>query len=148
MTVDTGGPIRGFLGRWLMRFEASAKIFQITFLAITAASTLTSALSDLGYSEYAPYVLAAGTALSPAFAWLYVEKGLFNRKNRERNDRGDNFAAPGAYIGSMIQTQAFASALEAAENGENATEAAAETVQEQWQEYRDGVDLSQLESEQ
>ena len=128
-----------------MRFEASAKIFQISFLGITAASTLTSALTDLGYSRVAPYVLGLGILGSPAFAWVYVEKGLFNRKNRERNDRGDNFAAPGAYIGSQIQTQAFAAAIAAAEDGDNPREAAEEVVAEQWTEYRDGVNLSEIE---
>lgn len=146
MTVDTGGPIRGLVGRWLMRFEASSQIFRLAFLAVTAASTLTSALTAVGYAGLAPYVLGAGVTGSPLFAWAYVELGLFNRKNRERNDRGDNFAAPGAYIGSQIQTQAFAAALEASENGGDPREAAAEAVREQWTEHRDGVDLIELES--
>jgi len=146
MTVDTGGPLRGLVGRWLMRFEASSQIFRLAFLAVTAASTLTSALTAIGYPGVAPYVLGAGLVGSPVFAWTYVEWGLFNRKNRERNDRGDNFAAPGAYIGSQIQTQAFAAALAAADDGEDPREAAAETVAEQWQEYRDGVALEDIET--
>jgi len=134
MTVDTGGPLRGLVGRWLMRFEASSQIFRLAFLAA------------IGYPGVAPYVLGAGLVGSPVFAWTYVEWGLFNRKNRERNDRGDNFAAPGAYIGSQIQTQAFAAALAAADDGEDPREAAAETVAEQWQEYRDGVALEDIET--
>lgn len=146
MTVDTGGPVRGLLGRWLMRFEASSQIFRLAFLAVTAASTLTSALTAIGYPGVAPYVLGIGVTGSPLFAWAYVELGLFNRKNRERNDRGDNFAAPGAYIGSQIQTQAFAESLAALENGDDPREAAQRTVEEEWKEYRDGVDLTEIET--
>lgn len=143
----TGGRIRGFISRWLVRFEASQGILQMVALAITAASTLTSALVAVGYGSLAPYILAAGTVGAPAFAYAYVELGVFNRKNRERMDRGDNFSGPGMYMSGIIQGGAFGAALDAHARGDDPEEAAREYVQEHWAEFRNGVDMTQLAEE-
>lgn len=146
MTVKTGGRVRGLISRWLVRFEASQQIFRLVFLAVTAASTLTSALALLGMERYAPYVLGAGLVSSPIFAYAYVETGVYNRKNRERMDRGDNFAGPGMYMGNAIQAKAIGAAIEAFRRGESPELAAKQAVKEEWSAYRDGVDVHALES--
>lgn len=128
-----------------MRVEASSQIFQMTFLGITAASTTTTALADIGYSEYAPYLLALGTLLSPAFAYAYVELGVFNRKNRERVDRGDNFVGPTMAIQAMTLSQAIGAAIDAQENGEDAEVAGREAAAKTLQELRDGIDIDEIE---
>lgn len=145
MTVDTGGRVRGFVGRWLMRFEAAGAILRMAFLGLTAASTGTSALINAGYRELALPALAIGALGSFCFAFAYVELGVFNRKNREKMDRGDNFSGPGMYMGSSLNAIAFGAALEATENGDDPREAAQEAVASQWREYRDGLDMTELE---
>jgi len=94
MTVSTDGPIRGMLGRWLMRFEAAGQLLMMTFQGTTAVSALSGVLAYSGFERYVPLVLGAGVVATFTFAFVYVELGVFNRKNRERHDRGSNFAGP------------------------------------------------------
>jgi len=143
VSVQTGGPIRGFISRWLVRFEASQQIFRLVFLGVTAASTLTSALALLGSERYAPYVLAIGVVGSPLFAFAYVESGVYNRKNRERMDRGDNFAGPGMAMSLYTQGDQFAAGLATAlDVDERRVRAAVEAAtRERMTEYRDGIDV-------
>lgn len=145
MTVKTGGRIRGFVSRWLVRFEASQQIFRLIFLAITAASTLTSALALLGMESIAPYVLGAGLISSPIFAYSYVESGVFNRKNRERMDRGDNFAGPGMAMSLYTQGDQFASGLAAALDAdeERVRRAVEVATRQRMAEFRNGIDVEE-----
>lgn len=126
-----------------MRFEASGQIFSLTFLGITAASTLTSALSDIGHEWAAPFVLTGGVLLSPVFAYAYVEWGVHNRKNREKQDRGNNFAKPQNAIDDAI----IARTILAAEQGRTLKEKEREVVDKEafrgYQDFKDGIDLSQ-----
>lgn len=148
--MKTGGPVRGVIGRWIMRLEAAQGIFRIVFLAITAASTLTSALVALGHQWLAPYVLGGGVILSPAFAWVYVEAGVFNRKNRERVDRGDNFAGPGFAMNGFLRAEQLSAALAAMKNGHEPEEIQTvvnEVTEETLREYRDGIDLQTVYQE-
>lgn len=141
MSVKTGGPIRGFIGRWLMRFEASAQIFNITFLGVTASSTLTSALADTGYSEYTGSVLATGCLLSPVIAFVYVKYGFYNRKNRENQVRGNNFAKPQ----NVIDDAMIARNIKAAEEGRTLTEKEREAIEQEslqgFRDYHDGIEI-------
>lgn len=145
MTVQTGGPVRGFISRWLVRFEASQQIFRLVFLAVTAASTFTSALALLGLERFAPYVLGVGVLGAPIFAFGYVESGVYNRKNRERMDRGDNFAAPGMAMGNLIQARQFAALARALKDDDVDLDDVDELLEgvtlEQLQEFRDGIDV-------
>lgn len=147
MTVETGGPLRGLSARWLMRIEAAEGILRSAFLAITAASTLTSALTLMGAEQYAPWLLGSGLVGTPIFAYLYVEGGIFNRKNRERVDRGDNFVGPGATINAMIQARQLATLGETVRNGHDAEEIEDEMMQrtgDLLRQLRDGVDLQEV----
>lgn len=143
--VKTGGKKRGIIARWIFRFEASSQIFRIIFLGITAASTLTTALVATGHPELAPWVLGSGTAGSPIFAYVYT-KHILNRKNRERAEMADNFSGPGMYMGNLIRADSEAAALQALENGEDPREAAREAVRENWAEFRDGIDVEELDA--
>lgn len=141
MTVSTGGPIRGFIGRWLMRVQAVQGTLQLVGIAVTAASTLTSALVALGYTTIAPYLLGAGPVVGLAYAYVYVEWGIFARKNRETHDRGSNYATPRDVIDdTLIGVAEFT-----ARNGRKPTaeERALiqEAVREQWDEMRDGIEI-------
>jgi hypothetical protein len=147
MTVNTGGPIRGFISRWLVRFEASQQIISAAFLGVTAASTLTTALASLGMERYAPWVLGAGLAGTPIFAYAYVEAGVFNRKNRERVDRGDNFAGPGMAMSQLIQAEQLAALGEALAEETDPKELRGEIndrTARRLREFRDGINVQEV----
>lgn len=141
MTVNTGGRIRGFAGRWLMRVQAVQGIYQLVGIAVTAAATLTSALVDVGHADLAPFALAAGVIGSPIFAYVYVEWGLFNRKNRENVDRGNNFATPRDKIDDTLIGCAVFGAVNGRPPEDEEIEAIVESVDKQWGEFRDGVEV-------
>lgn len=144
---NTGGAIRGVIGRWLMRIEATKGILQLVGISVTAVSTLTSALVAVGFGNLAPYFLAAGLIGTPAFAYAYVELGLFNRKNRERMDRGDNYAAPGMAMGQLLQARQHGIIAEAVVNDYDE-----DTIHERMEEetvgmlsdFRNGIDLKAI----
>lgn len=139
--MKTGGPIRGLLARWLMRIQAVQGILQLLGIAVTAASTLTSALVAIGEPWAAPYLLGVGLVGSPIFAYGYVELGLFNRKNRENVDRGNNFATPRDRIDDTLIGAAVFAAIHGREPTEEEVETIEAAVEEPWQDFRDGVEL-------
>ncbi len=144
MSVKTGGEKRGFFGRWLMRIQAVRGILQLLGIMVTAASTLTSALVAIGYSEYAPYMIVGGILFTPAFAWVYVEWGLFSRKNREQADRGQNWLGPQKVMGQMIFASTIGAAVKALNEDGDPSEAAMESCLEQMSQLRDGVPMEEV----
>lgn len=141
MSVDTGGPIRGLIGGWLMRLEAAGGILRMVFLGVTAASTFTSALALIGLQQYAPYVLAAGCLGVFAFAYVYVELGFFNRKNREKVDNGNNFATPRDKIDNTTNAAGIFAALHGRPPSSEELAAIEEAIDRPWGEMRDGVEV-------
>lgn len=141
MTVSTNGPIRGFIGRWLMRIQAVQGILQLIGIAVTAASTLTTALVAIGYPELAPWLLGLVLVGSPIFAYAYVELGLFNRKNRENVDRGSNYATPRDKIDDTLIGAAVFGAVHGRAPTEEELDTIKESVEKPWTEFRDGVEL-------
>lgn len=141
MSVQTGGEKRGWIARWLVRFEASQQIFRIAFLGITAVSTLTTALELIGHGNLAPYVLAVGVIGAPLFAYSYVESGVWNRKNREKMDAGTNFAGPTM----RIDDEMIARSILAGEKGRELTHRERKAIKTEadsvFREYRNGVHL-------
>lgn len=139
--VRTDGPVRGLIARWLMRFEAASSILQMVFLGVTAASTLTSALALIGLEQYAPYVLVFGLLSTSVFAFTYVEFGIFNRKNREKMDRGSNFAKPQ----NRIDDELIARGIHAAREGRTLTPEERDAVDSEldsaFRKYRNGIPI-------
>lgn len=145
MTVDTGGPVRGFLARWLMRVQAVQGTLQLVGIAVTAASTLTSALVSIGMEQYAPYVLVGGAGFAPAYAYMYVEWGLFNRKNREGADRGNNFGTPRDKIDNGTNAAGIFAAMHGREPTDEELAVIESSIDKLWQEYRNGVPLEETD---
>lgn len=141
MTVNTGGPIRGLVARWIMRLEAAGAILRMTFLGVTAASTFTSALALIGLEQFAPFVLVAGLAGTFVFAYTYTEFGVFNRKNREKVDYGTNFAGPTIRIDDEITGLAVFAAVHGREPDDDEREIISNAVDDGWQDYRDGYPI-------
>lgn len=141
MTVKTEGPIRGLLGRWVMRFEAAGQILSMTFQGTTAVSALSGVLAYTGQEWVVPFVLGIGIVSVFGFAYAYVELGIYNRKNREGHDRGSNFAGPKMRIDDELIGAAVFAAIHgrAPDDEEQAT--IAEAVDRPWQQLRDGVEV-------
>lgn len=141
MSPDTGGPIRGFLGRWLMRLQAIQGIVQMISIEITAASTLSVVLQNAGYGGIVKYVFITGAIGTIIAAFLYVEFGLFNRKNRENSDRGANWSGPDSYMNSVIGACGTFVAMNQRPPTEDELEDIKESVRMPWEEYRNGIDV-------
>lgn len=138
--VETNGPIRGMIASWIMRLEAAGGILRMVFLGVTAASTLTSALALIGLQSYAPIVLALGIAGTFVFAYVYVELGVFNRKNRERVEKGNNFSRPDMRIDDEITALGVFAAFHGRVPDEKEKEAIERSVDEGYWKHKNGVE--------
>lgn len=141
--VRTDGEIRGFIARWMMRMEAAGNILQMGFLGVTAASTLTSALTLIGYEQYAPYLLSVGLLGTVVFAFSYVEFGIFNRKNRERNDRGANFAGPTMRMDDEMIARGLTAATKNRPLRAEERQVIKDELDHAWREYRNGIPVDE-----
>lgn len=141
MSVETNGPIRGFLGRWIMRFEASGQMLSLGFQGLTAVSALTGVLSLTGNERVVPIILGLAAVSMFGFAYAYVELGLFNRKNREKHDRGNNFSKPQ----NMIDDTMIGRSVLAAKQGRTLSDEEREAIEQEmraaYRDYRNGIEL-------
>lgn len=142
MTAD--GPVSRYVARWMMRLEAAGGVIRLVSLGITAVSTTVVAMSTFGYGWLAKPVVAAVIISGLGFAYYYTESGIYNQKNRDKQDAGINFADPGM----RIQAEMWACSKLAAEKGRSLTEEEREAVKQEadhvYQAYRDGyTDQSQ-----
>jgi len=124
-----------------MRVQAVQGILQLFGIGVTAASTLTTALVSVGREDLALPLLAVGLLGSPVFAWCYVELGLFNRKNREGSDRGNNFATPRDKIDDTLIAVGVFAAVHGRQPGEDEVETIKQAIDGPWAEFRDGVEV-------
>lgn len=124
-----------------MRFEAAGNILQMVFLGVTAASTLTSALALIGLQQYALPMLIFGLVSTAIFAFGYVELGIYNRQNREKKDRGENFAKPQ----NRIDDELIARGIHAAREGRPLTQGERDAVDKEldraFRKYRNGIEI-------
>jgi len=133
------GPIRGWLGRWVMRFQASGEILQLAFSGTTAVSALSGVLAYTGFQWAVPYVLAAGAVAIIAFAFGYVEFGIYNRKNREVQDRGNDFAKPQNRIDDEMIGRAVGAAVLGRPLDDEEVAAIHEEMDSAYRKFRNGV---------
>lgn len=139
--VKTHGPIRGLLGRWVMRFEASGQIISLGFQGTTAVSALSGVLAFTGYQRHIPYVLGAGVLAAFLFAYVYVELGIYNRKNRETQDRGNNFAKPQNRIDDEMIARGVVSGIRGRELDERERGAIDAELDDAFRKHRNGIPL-------
>jgi len=139
--VKTGGPIRGFFGRWIMRFEAAGQIISMVAQVTTALSALSGVLAYSGYAGYVPVVLLSGGLGGIAFVYGYTEWGIYNRKNREKQLRGKNYSKPQNAIDDAI----IARTIIAAEKERTLTDEERQVIEQEsiqgYQDYHNGIDL-------
>lgn len=135
------GPIRGMIGRWVMRMEASGQMLSIVFSGTTAVSALSGVLAYTGFQAYVPYVLALGGLGIFAFAFAYVELGLYNRKNREKQDRGNNFAKPQNRIDDEMIARGVAAGIHGRTLDEEELNAIDEELDTSYSKHRNGLEV-------
>lgn len=144
MTVKNGGPVRGLIGRWVMRFEAAGQIISITAQVTTAGSAVSGVLLlGTGIPSWLVVAILCGFVGGGfGFAYVYVEWGIFNRKNQEKNKRGHNYAKPQNAIDDAI----IARAILAGERGEPLDADTRDVIAAEslagYHDYEDGIDLS------
>lgn len=124
-----------------MRFEAAGNILRMVFLGVTAASTLTSALALIGLQQYAPLMLVSGLAATAVFAFVYVELGVYNRQNREKMDRGNNFAKPQNFIDDAMIARGVHAAREGRPLSAEEREAVDEELSDAFRKFRNGIPI-------
>lgn len=129
--------------RWLARLEAVAPMIRLGMLTMTGLSTALVALSSYGLSQYALPLVATTAIAGIAFTWLYAEGGVYNQKNRDKKDLGDNFASPLMRIDDELIGSAVFAAIHGRPPDEDEQAAIAEAVERPWREHRDGVEVNQ-----
>ncbi|UXF50813.1 MAG: hypothetical protein HQRvContig01_3 [Haloquadratum phage sp.] len=138
MTAD--GPISRHVARWMMRLEAAGGVIRLVSLGITAVSTTLVAMKTFGYGWLAKPMVVTVILTGFGFAYYYTESGVYNQKNRDKQDAGINFADPGM----RIQAEMWACAKLAAEKGGPLTDEEREAVKQEadqvYEAYRDGYD--------
>lgn len=141
MSVKMHGPRREFIARWMMRLEAAGQVLRMAFLGVTAASTLSTALSVMGYQWLAAPALAVGFVATLLFAYVYVDMGVFNRKNREKVDHGNNFARPDMRIDDELTARGIVAAQLGRPLNDDERNATKQELDAAFAEHRNGVDV-------
>lgn len=127
--------------RWLARLEAVAPMIRLAMLTMTGLSTALVALSSYGLGEYAIPLVATTIVVGVAFTWLFTEGGVYNQKNRDKKDLGDNFASPLMRIDDELIGSAVFAAMHGRPPDDEEQQAIADAVERPWREHRDGVEV-------
>jgi hypothetical protein len=128
--------------RWLARIDGVSGQLRLAMLVMTGLSTATLTLRQYGLGRFAvPLIAATGVGLL-VFTYLYTEGGVWNQMARDRADLSGNYATPRGKINTEMTAVALFAALEGRPPTESEREAMVEAVDERFQTYRDGVELS------
>lgn len=152
MTGTTENRVFRWVARWFMRFEAAGNILRILLFGGTFLSTGLSALYQYGYARYAPpFIVAVGLG-TLAFAYVYTEAGVYNQKNRDTADVGDNYSGPTMLMDKRLSAKQLAYLGFVLQNGQDVeynelVEQMEDLTVEEWVNLRDGIDVDHLEQE-
>lgn len=127
--------------RWIARIDSVKSHLGLVFQGMTGVSLASGALKYFG-AEWAvgPFILVVAVGVL-GYAYLYAEGGVWNQVSRDRSDMSNNFATPRDVIDdTLIATGVFA-----AHNGRppdaEEQDAIRRAVRQQWEQFRDGIDL-------
>jgi len=129
------------IARWLARIDGVKGQIQMFSLAVTAFSTFSIMLQGFGLGHIVPYLGGVAVLVGTLYVYLYTEGGVWNQVARDRQDLSTNFSGPTmAMDDTLIGISAFV-----AVNGRKPTkkerEMIEDAVKEQWDEYRDGIEI-------
>jgi hypothetical protein len=127
--------------RWLARVDGVKGQVQMVSLAVTAFSTFSIMLQGFGLGRFVPYIGIVAIVGGVIYVYLFTEGGVWNQVSRDRADMSTNFAGPTmAMDDTLIGISTFV-ALNGRKPTEEERKEIEEAVKEQWDDYRDGVDL-------
>lgn len=129
--------------RWLARVDGVTGQLRLAMLGLTGVSTATLTLREYGHGEYAwPFIGILGV-VTLIYTYLYTEGGVWNQMARDRRDMSDNFAGPTMRMDDTLIAIAVFSAVNGRPPDETEREMLADAVEDQWHEYRDGIELDE-----
>jgi hypothetical protein len=132
--------VRAF-ARWQARIDSVKGQIQAVSLAVTAYSTFSLLLQNVGLGRWVPVLGGALLLAGPAYAYLFFEGGVWNQVARDRADMSSNYAAPNARINSELTARGLA----ARDKGETLTERERDVMRQEldatFDDLRDGVQL-------
>lgn len=136
--------------RWIARVEAVSPLIRMGMLSMTGLSTALIGLKEYGYDEYARPLIAVVVLGTLAFTWYYTEGGVWNQKNRDTVDLGDNYSGPTMLMDKRIEAKQLAHLAYVLQNGHNKSieeiqREMQEVTDQEWAAMRDGVEIREVE---
>lgn len=128
--------------RWIARVDAVKSHLNLAFQGMTGVGIASGALKYYGLEQYVGWFLAVSGGLMLAYAYLYSEGGVWNQVSRDRSDMSNNFATPRDKIDDTLIGIAAAAAFHGREPSDDEVDAIEQAVAKKWEDFRDGVDLS------
>jgi len=139
-----------WIARWFMRLEAAGNILRIVLFGGTFLSTGLTALQQYGHQQYAiPFIGVVGGS-TILFAYVYAEAGVYNQKNRDTADAGDNYSGPTMLMDSKLEARQLAYLGYVLQNGngrsfEELNDELQALTEEEWASLRDGINITEVE---
>jgi len=137
--------------RWLARFDTTKSQLQAISLSVTAFSTFSLVLQNAGLGNYILYVGSVGAVGWIVYTYLYSEGGVFNQKQRDMSDIGDNYSGPTMLMDARIEARQLAALVHLLDDD---TDRSFEELQDEmqniteaeWATMRDGLDIETIEA--
>jgi len=136
-------PVR-FGARWLARIQGVSGHIRLASLGVTAFSTFSLLLEQLGLGAAIPYIGAVGVGGLVAFAYLYSEAGVWNQVQRDQRDLSTNHAHPAQRIDDEFIGRAVVAGTKGRALTDDERQAIQDELDDGFREYRDGYDLARL----
>lgn len=127
------------IARWLARVDGVKGQVQMFSLAVTAFSTFSIMLQGFGLGHVVPYLGVGGVVLGIVYTYLYTEGGVWNQVARDRQDLSTNYAGPTMRMDDELIGLAVFAAIHQREPTAEERQAIANTLDDGWREYRDGL---------
>lgn len=131
--------------RWLARVDGVSSQIRVGSLGVTAFSTFSLVLQNSGHGDLVVPLGVGGLLIVPAYVYLYSEGGVWNQVQRDKKDMSANFSPPKMLIDDILTAVAVFAALNGRAPDDEELAAMVTALQEQWAEYRDGIDIEDFE---
>lgn len=136
-----------FAARWMARVEGVSGHIRLASLALTAFSTFSLLLEQVGLAAYIPYIGSVGLGGLIVFTWAYTELGVWNQVIRDERDMSTNHAHPAQRIDDEFIGRAVVAGVKGRQLTDDERRAIDEELDHGFQQYRDGYDLDRLDRE-
>lgn len=129
------------IARWLARIDGVKGQVQMFSLAVTAFSTFSIMLQGFGLGGLVPYLGVGAVVVGIIYTYVYNEGGVRNQVRRDTADLSNNYSGPAMLMDDTVTGVSMFVAMHGRLPTEEERQQIEEGVREQWQEYRDGIDL-------